>query len=196
MRTPESTRARLTAYAIELFARDGYDAVTVEEITKVSGLTKGAFYYHFRSKEDCLTQIHVSFVSYAHSRFEQIMKSGGSAEHIVRSLMAELFSQIRDYRDQVIVLWDSRRSLPPAESAAVEARKDDIRHFFAETIARGQDEGVFHSSHDPRAASLALMGMCMWAYHWYQPGGPMTPDQLSDAFADIVMLGFRTASSG
>jgi AcrR family transcriptional regulator len=45
------TRARLIDAAIAVFARQGYDAATVDGICEVAGFSKGAFYYHFSSKE-------------------------------------------------------------------------------------------------------------------------------------------------
>jgi TetR/AcrR family transcriptional repressor of nem operon len=37
--------------AIELFRRDGFVAVAVDEICRAAGVTKGAFFHHFASKE-------------------------------------------------------------------------------------------------------------------------------------------------
>jgi AcrR family transcriptional regulator len=46
------TRARLLDAAVRVFAARGYDAATVEEIAEESGLSNGALYYNFGSKED------------------------------------------------------------------------------------------------------------------------------------------------
>ncbi|HEY0639903.1 MAG TPA: TetR/AcrR family transcriptional regulator [Pseudonocardiaceae bacterium] len=183
------TRDRLVSHALRLFARRGYDAVTVDEIVRSAKLTKGAFYHHFRSKEDCLAEIHTSFVEHALQRFQAIMDRGEDAEKTIRTLMSELFMQIRDYRAQVIVLWDSRRSLPRAQAKLVEAKKAEIRHFFTATIERGHREGLFDAAHDSHTAALGIFGMCMWAYHWYDPKGAQTPEQLATSFADLVVVG-------
>jgi AcrR family transcriptional regulator len=53
-RDPETRRAELVAIAGSLFAERGYDATTVEDIIGRAGLSKGAFYHYFRSKEDLL----------------------------------------------------------------------------------------------------------------------------------------------
>ncbi|WP_406864143.1 ScbR family autoregulator-binding transcription factor [Streptomyces sp. HUAS MG47] len=46
------TRQRILAVAAEVFDEAGYDATTISDILKRSGLTKGALYFHFTSKED------------------------------------------------------------------------------------------------------------------------------------------------
>jgi AcrR family transcriptional regulator len=48
------TRARLLAAAARVYARRGFDAATIDEVAAEAGLTKGAVYDHFGSKENLL----------------------------------------------------------------------------------------------------------------------------------------------
>jgi len=50
-RRSEKTRERILKAAEESFARDGYDATGVAGICEQAGVTKGAFYHHFPSKQ-------------------------------------------------------------------------------------------------------------------------------------------------
>lgn len=51
------TRERIVQIALELFAQRGYEAVSVSDIAGALGLTKGALYRHFESKEDIFHSI-------------------------------------------------------------------------------------------------------------------------------------------
>ena len=53
----ESTRERILQAALRLFARDGYEAVSIADIAGELGVTKGALYRHYRSKRDILESI-------------------------------------------------------------------------------------------------------------------------------------------
>jgi AcrR family transcriptional regulator len=53
-RSRDATRDALIATALELFTVTGYDRTSVEAILARSGLSKGAFYHHFASKEAIL----------------------------------------------------------------------------------------------------------------------------------------------
>jgi AcrR family transcriptional regulator len=48
------TKRRIFDISMELFAKKGYDATSIEEITSVVGIAKGTLYYHFSSKEEIL----------------------------------------------------------------------------------------------------------------------------------------------
>lgn len=51
------TKERILLTALHLFAKDGYEAVSVSEIAGELGMTKGALYKHYRSKRDIFESI-------------------------------------------------------------------------------------------------------------------------------------------
>lgn len=54
---PSGTRVRALSTALELFSRDGYDAVSMREIAEELGVTKAALYHHFTSKEEIAREL-------------------------------------------------------------------------------------------------------------------------------------------
>ncbi|MGI5221213.1 TetR family transcriptional regulator [Nocardia sp. CA-290969] len=53
-RTRRAVRAELTEVAIALFARQGFEATTVDEIARAAGMTKRSFFRYFPSKEEAV----------------------------------------------------------------------------------------------------------------------------------------------
>lgn len=51
-RAQPEARTRLLDAAMQVIRTRGYTAATVDDICKAAGLTKGAFFHHFKSKED------------------------------------------------------------------------------------------------------------------------------------------------
>ena len=51
------TKERILLAALELFARGGYEAVSVQDIADQLGITKGALYRHYRSKREIFESI-------------------------------------------------------------------------------------------------------------------------------------------
>tara|TARA_R100000935_G_scaffold36196_1_gene57079 strand:+ start:197785 stop:198375 length:591 start_codon:yes stop_codon:yes gene_type:complete len=52
MRNAENTRELILRESANLFNTQGYKATSISDITKATGLTKGAIYRHFESKSD------------------------------------------------------------------------------------------------------------------------------------------------
>jgi AcrR family transcriptional regulator len=59
----ESQRTRLMAAMTVLLAERGYAAVTIGELASRAGVSRGAFYANFASKEDCLLAAYTHFAT-------------------------------------------------------------------------------------------------------------------------------------
>ena len=55
---PEETVKRILDVAYSLFMEKGYEATSIQDIINgLGGLSKGAIYHHFKSKEDILIAV-------------------------------------------------------------------------------------------------------------------------------------------
>ena len=52
-----NTKEQILLTALELFAREGFDAVSVRDIAAALGLSKGALYRHYQSKREIFESI-------------------------------------------------------------------------------------------------------------------------------------------
>jgi TetR/AcrR family transcriptional repressor of nem operon len=59
----QKTRARIVDAARAMFNRHGFEQVSIDEIMKHAGLTRGGFYHHFSSKEALYAEAVHSFTS-------------------------------------------------------------------------------------------------------------------------------------
>jgi AcrR family transcriptional regulator len=61
VKAPAVRRAELVDCAQGLFLTKGYEKTTINDVIEATGLSKGAFYHHFRAKEDLLEAIALRF---------------------------------------------------------------------------------------------------------------------------------------
>src|SRR3546814_14229633 len=76
-----NARIRLLDVALRVIREKGYHATTVDELCAAAGVTKGAFFHHFKSKEDVAVQAarHWSEVTGARSEERRVGKGCVSA---------------------------------------------------------------------------------------------------------------------
>lgn len=78
----QATRSRLLESAFSVFAAQGYTGATVDAIVQAAGYSKGAFYFHFSSKEEVFLE-----VLWARARSEeQTLRSAGESSSSGRPL--------------------------------------------------------------------------------------------------------------
>ena len=70
----EETKQKILKASIELFAKNGYDATSINEISKKAKLTKSLLYHHFKNKESILIQIMNNYIKSAKEIFDEITK--------------------------------------------------------------------------------------------------------------------------
>jgi len=87
---------RMLKAAMELFVDRGYEHVTVEEIARAAGQSKGAFYWYFKDKEDCLVQI---VQAYAQLMSQALTKAASNASGSASSRLLAI-TDFRPWSDQ------------------------------------------------------------------------------------------------
>lgn len=88
-------RSRLLDAAMQVIRAQGYAATTVDDICVAAGLTKGAFFHHFKSKEDMAVAVAAHFSQMAQRLF------GAAPYHQAADPLDRLFGYI-DFRAAII----------------------------------------------------------------------------------------------
>lgn len=84
MRT-EAT-AKITRAALEVFAEYGYHGTTMEQIMRVSGLSKGLVYYYFPSKEKVFFHLVDTALEISRNTWQDAFTSLGTAWEKIEKL--------------------------------------------------------------------------------------------------------------
>ncbi|WP_446743620.1 TetR/AcrR family transcriptional regulator [Silvibacterium acidisoli] len=86
------TRQKLISAARKIFARDGFDATRLQDIAALAGKTRGAFYAHFKDKEDVFFAIFEEDVRRDKKRLVSHLKPNPSDEEWVDAMADHLLS--------------------------------------------------------------------------------------------------------
>jgi len=82
----EETRAALMEAATQAFSERGYDATGVAEICRRAGVSKGAFYYHFESKQAIFMALVAAWLSELEQALGPAFPGAGSASDRLQEL--------------------------------------------------------------------------------------------------------------
>lgn len=149
-------RKELLAVAERIFVDKGYEQASIDDILKASGISKGAFYHYFKSKEDVLVASIENLLDEAvafllptvedpnldaMSKFKKFMteKSEFQATKLeYAALLGKLMQS--DVYQQKYVMASSQKLVP----------------LFAKILQQGKDEGVFDVAYPHETADLLI----------------------------------------
>jgi AcrR family transcriptional regulator len=81
-RGPTETKSQILLSARSLFSSHGFTATSLDDILDATGITKGAFYHYFHSKEDLCQQVLQNVVTEYQELVETIDKHRPAAEQL------------------------------------------------------------------------------------------------------------------
>ncbi len=85
--------------AIELFSKKGIDATSVQQITEHCGISKGAFYLSFKSKDELIFAIIDYFTKNITSNIERSVSNQQTAQGKLAAYFMEIFDVLQKYGD-------------------------------------------------------------------------------------------------
>jgi AcrR family transcriptional regulator len=190
VRDPDGTRKALMTSATKLFEQHGYAATSVQTIVDTAGLTKGAFYYHFGTKEELLANIHDEFIDYQLDRALQVLARDVTPGEQLRALVVEaLFEPMALYHSEITVFVQERRYLTGELFEKIKAKRDEFESCFIRVIERGTTTGVFRPLGPPRLIAFGLIGINAWAHTWLDIEGAVPLRGIGELYADLVIDG-------
>ncbi|MFD6137623.1 TetR/AcrR family transcriptional regulator [Isoptericola sp. NPDC060257] len=185
---------RVTAAALDLFATQGYATTSVQQIVEAAGVTKGAMYHYFQSKDDLLFAIYDRMLALQKAHLDQIVASGGPVEDVVRTVCVDVVETSIDFLPEGTVFFRSMHMLTEPRLKEVTQRRREYHDEFAALLRRGQDEGVFRTD-VPRPLLVAhFFSDVHYLSHWYSPEGPETKSEVAEQLTGLFLRGIRTAA--
>jgi AcrR family transcriptional regulator len=154
------TKNSIMEAATALFAREGYEATGVAEICEQAGVSKGAFYYHFDSKENVfLTLIDTWLTTLEKSLNDITFQAKSVPEGLLEmaGMMQPVFENNQYFMGLFLELWTHANRNDKVRQATV-APYRRFEETFTRLIQRGIDEGTI-AEVEPEIASQLLLSL-------------------------------------
>lgn len=187
-RNGEITKAELVEKAALLFQERGYDQTTINDIIWSVGVSKGAFYHHFASKDEILEEITKEYIRNLIAKVGAIANENGpnALEKLNRIIV---IISAGKYQDKNIssILSRSLSSLDNAR-AIIKLQEMVIENacgHYEKIIRQGIDEGLFDVAEPEITARLYLRFMYAIKVEMHQCLEEGVLEEKFDYFSDI-----------
>jgi AcrR family transcriptional regulator len=165
---------RLLAAATRLFAEQGYDRTSVQEIVEAAGVTKGALYHYFGSKDDLLHEVYARVLRLQQERLDQFADADEPIEKRLRGAAADVVVTTIENLDDASIFFRSMHHLSPEKNKQVRAERRRYHERFRALIEEGQREGVFSTATPADLVVDYHFGSVHHLSTWYPRRSPTT----------------------
>jgi AcrR family transcriptional regulator len=182
-------RRGLAAAAMHLFASQGYEATTVDEIAAAAGVARRTFFRHFRSKEEAIFPDHDDTLV----RVAEVLDSAHPHEHPLDTVCRGITEVLRMYAESPeisVERYRLTREIPVLREREI-ASVARYERLFTRYLLGHFDEGAHHDGDDdPLLAEVAASAVVAAHNHvlrrWLRAGGKGdVEEQLNHAFGVI-----------
>lgn len=177
-------RHKVRDAAVALFALKGVKATTIKDIARAAGVSEGALYRHWPSKEDLAAQLFAAEYT-AMSQALRDAAGSGPAPQRLRRIVAHAFALVEAAPDRARFLLLAQHDALPLVPDGQETPVDVICGIVADGIAEGS---IVHADCD--ALAHVVIGAIVMNVQSQVYGRQKTPlTALADTVADALLNG-------
>lgn len=183
--TGEKTARSIVQSAIKLFAKRGYAAVSMRAIAQEIGITVGALYNHFKTKQDVLMFI-------LHDHMDNVTRGWIKADDVNLTPSERLERFVRyhvrfhmEHHEEVFISFMELRSVEAQNFTGVELIRQAYEYMLRDILIEGMQRGEF-TIEDAHVSAMALLAMMTGVTNWYKPDGRLSADEIEEIYVSMV----------
>jgi AcrR family transcriptional regulator len=185
---------RLGQVSVELFAEHGYAQTSVQQIVDAAGVTKGALYHYFTSKDDLLFDIYDRLLSMQREHLAAIVARDLTPEQTIRLVCEDVIVTSIEHLADGTVFFRSQHMLSEKRQREVKQRRREYNDAFEAILTRGRVGGVFRTDIPPAILIAHFFSDVHYLAQWYSPGGSLTKQQVAGELTDLYLAGLLKPS--
>jgi AcrR family transcriptional regulator len=187
-------RDLIVTKSIGLFLRTSYKATSIRHITDALGITKGAFYWYFKSKDELLLTI---IDKYQNEFLQRLYAHMEVFDGTFMKKFREYHKYINEYargHSELCVLFVTLAAEMAGSRTMAERRikgvQNQYRSFIESLLVLGKGEGLFEADYD-----VTLNAHIIIAVHsgillqWYMNKGELDGPSMARAYRDMILYG-------
>lgn len=184
---PSATAQRIEKTALDLFYERGFKSTTVREIALACGLTPGALYNHFPSKDALLSSMMMRGHEDLLRRLDEALAKAGHDPREELQAVARSHALFHtEYQKGARVASQEIDALLEPDRSKVTALRQRGRQILVDILERGRRTGLFQIP-DTGAVANEILTMGVGISGWFQPEARLSAEEVASLHADLVL---------
>lgn len=184
---------RVLVAAAALFYEGGAPGTSVRDIARTCGLSPGAFYNHFDSKDDVLYRLVVHGHDSLDARISaELMRVPASPTPLLSAFVHAYVMAHLIHPEIAQLVRREYLHLSPDRLDQIVGRRRELRERVSEILRKGKRTGEFSmigGRNAPTRTAVMILDMCSRTSEWYDPYRSRTesPEHLTSRYVEAAM---------
>jgi AcrR family transcriptional regulator len=175
--------------AARLICERGFDGTSMQDIADGCALTKAGLYHYIRTKNQLLLEI----MHYGMDLFEEqvlgpVLPIADPVERMRACMEKNILLVTCARSKEITIILHEHATLTGEAREQIDARKKRYVQFLESTIAEAIAQGQMRPV-NARVAAFSFLGMVLWTYKWFQPGGELSEQDIAQHMLDLFFSG-------
>lgn len=160
---PEETVNLILDVAFQLFMEKGYENTSIQDIiSHLGGLSKGAIYHHFKSKEDILVAVTDKMTAESNRMLEGIRDhSGLNGKEKLKLIFKESIN--RPVQDDIFTVAPNFHNNPKLLFSLLHDTMEEVApNYILPIIRQGISDGSIQTDYPEQLAELIILAANVW----------------------------------
>ena len=180
---------RLLNVARTLFAEKGFEGTSVQDVVAAAGVTKGAMYHYFSSKDDLLYEIYGRVLRMQTERLERFVSQEGPVEERLHAAAADVVVTTIENFESTTIFFRSLHQLSEQKQKEVRRERRRYHETFRAMVVEGQQSRVFRTDVTADLCVDYFFGSVHHLPTWWKSQGRLSGREVGRSFADLFIAG-------
>lgn len=159
---PKQTVEKILSVSARLFTEKGFEKTSMQDIVNAIGMSKGAIFYHFKSKEEILQavmELQAQYTEQTLATWIEEFRGSTAKETLIGLLEKNLHDQQMHSLDSTL---SSQILNPHFVLSSMQDSVNKSAPFFAKLMREGNEDGSIHTDYPDECAEVFFLLMNIW----------------------------------
>lgn len=177
--------------AAELFAQTGYPGAKLLDVARACGASKSMLYHYFPTKDDLLFSMIEEHLQEVLAALQEVDAVDLPVKKKFPLFLQHFQQKSSETRQRNMVAMNEAKYLPEKMQKKLLKLEKQIVELVVKQIKAVNpklDDGLY------KVYAMLLIGMLNWTDTWYNPNGPIKPEELVERTTSLFLNGFMKVS--